>query len=287
MSGKKPAPEPNDDPPQVAKNESKTSSSTTPKKTPKKGPPQRQSSDKYVEPDIGSVPSEDFPVKTGPSKIGPAETSTKTETTPSAKKETTPTAKTETTPSTKKETTAEPKTDVTQALDTNAMAIAPVPHEVLWKLPLTGYQSEWKTSGEVAIRIGGLAVAKAPLIDGKNNLVESQTPYLVAVIDVRMNDSKEKRTLLPWTYFNDFYSAMFMKNDKQIPNGRIPPGSKLRNKTADKQVIPADGSYVHDILLFAVPGDDAGELNLRLEAERVGEKGDIWFKIPALAWKKE
>jgi hypothetical protein len=287
MSGKKPAPESNDDPPHVAKNETRTSSSNAPKKTPKKGPPPRQSSDKYVEPEIGGTPSDDSNVKSSPSKTGP-DTSTKT-TGPDAstKTVTTTTPKPEITPTPKTETTTTPKIETSPMLETNGMAIAPPPHEVLWKLPLSGYESDWKYVGAVAVRIGGLAISKAPLVDGKNNVVESQTPFLVAIIEVRKNDSKEKRTLLSWTIFNNYYSSMFLKNDKGLPNGRLPAGSKLRTKTSDQQLVPDDGSSVRDILLFAVPDDDAGELNLRLEAERIGEKGDIWFKIPALAWKKQ
>ena len=77
--------------------------------------------------------------------------------------------------------------------------------------------------GAVAVRIGGLAIAKAPLIDGKKNLVESQTPFLVVVMEVRKNESKEKRTLLSWTYFNDHYSSMFLKDDKELPMGVFLP----------------------------------------------------------------
>jgi hypothetical protein len=278
MSGKQSAPESTDDPPHVAKNDSRTSSGNVPKKTPKRGPPPKQSSDKYVEPEIGGPPSDNSNVKTTPSKTGP-DASTKTEPTPTPKPEITPTPKPE--PKTT------PKIETSPMIETNGMAIAPPPHEVLWKLPLSGYESEWKAVGAVAVRIGGLAISKAPMIDGKNNIVESQTPFLVAIIDVRKNDSKEKRTLLSWTIFNNNYSSMFLKNEKELPNGRLPAGSKLRAKAADQQLIPDDGSHVHDILLFAVPEDDAGELNLRLEAERIGEKGDIWFKIPALAWKKQ
>jgi hypothetical protein len=166
------------------------------------------------------------------------------------------------------------------------LEIAPSPRELLWKLPLSGYVSEWKKVGAVDLRIGGLAIAKVPLIDGKNNITESQKTFLVAIIDVRKNELKEKRTLLSWTYFNNYYSTIFLNNDRAIANGYLPAGSKMKTKTSDKQLIPDDGSIVQDFILFAVPADDAGELNLRLEAERVGEKGDIWFKIPSLAWKK-
>lgn len=287
MSGKKSAPESTDDPPHVAKNDSRSSSGNVPKKTPKRGPPQKQTSDKYIEPEIGGTPSDDTNVKTGPSKADPDPSTKKTVPDATAKTETTTTPKPEITPTPKPETTKIPKIEPSPMIETNGMAIAPPPHEVLWKLPLSGYESEWKAVGAVAVRIGGLAISKAPLIDGKNNIVESQTPFLVAIIDVRKNDSKEKRTLLSWTVFNNYYSTMFQKNEKELPNGRLPAGSKLRAKAADMQLIPEDGSHVHDILLFAVPNDDAGELNLRLEAERIGEKGDIWFKIPALAWKKQ
>jgi Zn finger protein HypA/HybF involved in hydrogenase expression len=254
LGGKK-VTQPEEDTPHVAKSDSR-SSSNVPKKTPKRGPPQKQSSDKFVEPERKSVPSSDSTSKAGT-------TNNNTETNP------------------------KPDTNPGTPLETIALEIAPRPHEILWKLPLSGFESDWKHVGAVDVRIGGLAIAKANLIDSKNNVTESQTPFLVAIIDVRKNEPKEKRTLESWTYFNTSYAAMFLSNDKALPNGILPPATKLLTKTADKQLLPDDGSHVKDILLFAVPADDAGELNLRLDAERVGEKGDIWFKIPSLAWKKQ
>lgn len=278
LSGKKSAPETEDDKPQVSKGDSKTAASNVPKKTPKRGPPPRSSPDVQVEPVNGGGSANENNAKKEP--ISAPNTPSKPEPKPTKVEPTAP-AKTAPMPSAKKEPAPSPMRDP------NALEIAPTPHEILWKLPLSGYESDWKSVGAVAVRIGGLAIAKAPLIDGKKNLVESQTPFLVVVMEVRKNESKEKRTLLSWTYFNDHYSSMFLKDDKELPNGRLPPGSKLRTKVSDMQVVPEDGSNVQDILLFAVPTDDAGELNLRLDAERMEEKGDIWFKIPALAWKKQ
>jgi hypothetical protein len=256
LSGGKKATQPEDDTAHVAKNDSRSSSSNVPKKTPKRGPPQKQSSEKFVEPDTGNVPSPDNTIKTKGTNSDP-EVATKVETNPTTKPE------------------------------TISPEIAPAPHEAPWKLPLSGFESEWKHVGTIDLRIGGLAVSKLPLIDGKNQIVESQTLFLVVIIDVRKTDLKEKRTLYSWTHFKTYYSAMFLNNDKAVANGYLPAGSKLLTNPADKQLLPDDGSRVQDILLFAVPADDAGELNLRLDAERIGEKGDIWFKIPSLAWKKQ
>jgi hypothetical protein len=270
----KPAEEQKEEPQQVAKSDSRTSTNHEPKKTPKRGPPPRRPQDNDVpEAEVATpntTPVKGMPADTQPTIPPKSEATPKNEITPKA--EITP--KTETT------------TPMPAIPEQDASQIAPVPREVLWKIPVTGYTSDWQKVGDVHVRVGGLAITKAHFIDSKANTVESPSPFLVAIVEVRKGDAKKSQTLLSWTYFRTHYAAIFMKDDKELRPGEVPAGSKLQSKL-EKQTIPDDGTPVRDILLFSVPADDAGELNLRLDAERCGEKGDIWFKIPPLAWKKQ
>jgi hypothetical protein len=163
--------------------------------------------------------------------------------------------------------------------------IAPQPRELVWKLPLSGFTSEWKKVGAVEIRISGLSVSKAPLLDPRENIIESEQPYLVVVVEVRKVDSKRERALLSWTEYSVHYASIFLADNKQLAPAVLKPGWKLRSGIPFKQILPEDGSHVRDVILFQPPRDDAGDLNLRLEGERCGEPGDIWFKIPSQAWK--
>jgi hypothetical protein len=131
-----------------------------------------------------------------------------------------------------------------------------------------------------------------PVIDAKEHISESQNPLFVVIIEVRKNSPSRIRTLLSWQRFKDSRvtsyvpCVIYLADDKELPLGKL-PGGKLNAGLPDKQPLPDDGTSVRDILLFSVPPDNAGDLQLRLDAERCGESGDIWFKIPSMAWKKK
>ena len=164
--------------------------------------------------------------------------------------------------------------------------VAPEPHEVPWRPTLVESSSKWQKVGSVDVRIVGFAVTKAPVIDGKGLLTETAQPVLVVLMEVRLNATAKKRELLSWTYGQNHYAAIFLASGKELPFVHVPLGAKLNTGLPFTQPLPDDGTPVRDVLLFAVPPDESGELSLRLDAERCGEAGDIWFKIPAAALKK-
>jgi hypothetical protein len=170
-------------------------------------------------------------------------------------------------------------------------AVAPQPREIYWKIPLSGYSSEWQTVGAVDVRVAGLSITKVPIIDSKESVTESKNPMLVIIIEIRKNTPKKDRTLLSWQQFKgntvSGYSpvVIYQTDDKELQPARL--SGKLHAGLLEKQPIPDDGTSVRDILLFNVPADNAGKLRLRLDAERCGERGDIWFDLPALSWKKK
>jgi hypothetical protein len=103
---------------------------------------------------------------------------------------------------------------------------------------------------------------------------------LVINIEVRKNTPDKKRTLLSWTSSADYYGRIFDSADNELPLGKLPSGKKLHSGLPFAQSIPDDGTPVNDILLFMKPDDKKELLDLRLEAGRCGESGDIWFTIP-------
>jgi len=163
---------------------------------------------------------------------------------------------------------------------------APDPRPVLWKIPVGSYSSRWRTVGAVDIRVAGVAVTKVPIVDVNEQVTESAAPLLVVLVEVRVNKTSRPRTLTSWTNGLNHYGAIFLENGKELASAELPRGAKPNTGLAYQQPLPADGTAVRDVLLFAVPDAGAGALNLRLEAERCGETGDVWFKVPAAALKK-
>jgi|GEM_PF-5182340 len=164
--------------------------------------------------------------------------------------------------------------------------VAPAPHEVAWEIPLRDFHSKWQTVGAVDVRIAGLAVAKVPLLNGKGEVQDSAAAMLVVAVEVRLNTANKTRTLQTWIRDKVYHARIYLANGKELGSGSLPVGAKFHLGLALQQPIPPDQTPVRDILVFAAPADDAGELSLRLDAERCGESGDIWIKIPDSAWKK-
>lgn len=167
-----------------------------------------------------------------------------------------------------------------------AIEIAPEPREIYWKLPLSGYTSAWQSVGAVDLRIAGLSIAKVPFIDAKGDITESE-PLLVIIVEVRKNTPGKKRNLLTWTVSAINYAKVFDADSNELPPGKPMAGKKVNTGIPARQNIPDDGSIVRDVILFSIPPDNVGNLDLRLDGERCGEPKDIWFKIPSLAWKKK
>ena len=164
--------------------------------------------------------------------------------------------------------------------------IAPEPHEIFWKMPLLEYSSKWQKVGAVEVRVAGVAVSKVPIIDTDERVTESAAPLLAILVEARLSVTGKKRALTSWTYGLAHYGVVFLENGKELDPAVLPPGGKPNIGLPFTQPLPDDGTPVRDVLLFVVPSAGSGELSLRLAAERCGEAGDIWFKIPAGALKK-
>ncbi len=168
--------------------------------------------------------------------------------------------------------------------DPDEVFVVPEPREVLWNLP-TLYDSPWQKVGSVDLRLARVAVGRVPIIDGKEQVRDSAQPMLVLVIEVRANAGDKKRELQSWTHGRFHYSVAFA-GGKDLLHPDLPLGSRVHSVLPLKQPLPADGEPVRDILVFTAPPDGAGEVSVRLDGDRCGETGDIWFKIPAAALKK-
>lgn len=164
--------------------------------------------------------------------------------------------------------------------------VAPEPRPVRWKIPLLDYTSKWERVGSVEVRVSGLAVGKAQIVDLNDRVTESAAPLLAVVVEVRLADPSKKRTLTSWTHGLAHYGTIFLDGGRELPPAVLPPGGKPNVGLPLKQPLPGNGAAVRDVLLFAVPPAGVRELSLRLDGDRCGEPGDIWFKIPASALKK-
>ena len=187
-------------------------------------------------------------------------------------------------------TAPEPKAELAVAPEPRAVPapvevfVAPEPHAVFWNLP-TLYESPWQKVGDVYLRISRVSVGRVPVIDGKEQVRDTAQPMLVVVVEVRTLAAEKKRELSSWTDRRLHHSAAFL-GAKELPHPDIPLGSRVHSGVPAKQPLPADGEPVRDVLVFVAPPDGAGDVSVRLDAERCGETGDIWFNIPAAALKK-
>jgi hypothetical protein len=164
--------------------------------------------------------------------------------------------------------------------------VAPLPREAAWKAPFQQYETKWETRGAVDIRVAALAITKVPMIDPKGQPGET-VPLLVVAVEVRLNKVTPKpRVFQSWTDRRKWYSEIFTATGKQLAHGDVPLGAKFNIGIPVDQPLPPDGTVVRDLLLYEIPPTGSGVLELRLGAERCGEEGDIWFKIPESALKK-
>jgi hypothetical protein len=163
--------------------------------------------------------------------------------------------------------------------------VAPDPHPVLWKFPHSEYSSEWQKVGAVDIRVAALAITTVPIVDSSARVTES-APVLAVLVEARLNTPRKMRTLSSWTYGLNRYGVIFLERGGELDPPPLPRGRKPNTGLPLKQPLPDDGTPVRDVLFFAIPVAGSGELSLRLDAERCGEAGDVWFKIPAAVLKK-
>lgn len=161
---------------------------------------------------------------------------------------------------------------------------APAPREVVWRFPPSTYTSDWQLRGSVEVRIAGVASTPVPITDPKGNVAPSPRPALVILVEVRKGAmtqlrNRELKALGQFT-------SLFAKDGKQLPELDVPPGARFRTGVPARQVVPQDRTSVFDVVAFATPPGNVGAVELRLESDRFGESGDLWFKIPDTAWKE-
>ncbi len=167
------------------------------------------------------------------------------------------------------------------------IAIAPYPREIFWTVN-SSFSTQWETVGAVDVRVAQVTITKYPIFDpDKETSTDSRTPALVLVIEARLNDPKKERSLLSWTFGANHYDSIFLEGgNTELAARDLPAGRRLNTGLTYPIPLPKDKSVVRDVVLFEIPPEGTKELQLRLEAERVKENGNFWFKIPAAAWKK-
>ena len=166
------------------------------------------------------------------------------------------------------------------------IAIAPEPRAVrpLLAVPL-GYASEWEKLGDVEVRVAGVAIKRVPITNADNREVDSPVAVLTIWIEVRTQVKTRTVELLRWQDSLGQYCQLTTRNNT-LDRGPLGPGATLRTGLPYKQLVVPDGTPRVDVLVFSSPPEEAGELRLTLEGERVGEIEKIRLTIPASAWKK-
>jgi hypothetical protein len=167
------------------------------------------------------------------------------------------------------------------------IAIAPEPHVARPVVAIpAGYTSRWEKVGAVEARVAGVAVTRVPITDVDGIEKESPVAVLAVWVEVRTQNNPRPPELRRWQDSLGQYCELTTARGGKLGRGLLGPGATLRTGLPYKQPLPADGTPRIDVLVFASPPDEAGELQLTLDAERVGETGKFKLAIPASAWKK-
>ena len=162
--------------------------------------------------------------------------------------------------------------------------VAPSPRAWTFSLPATGYTSGWKKIGVVEARIAGVAVMRVPLVDKASCTFDSPKPVLTVWIEVRTEAITRKVELRHWQTFGED-CRLIDANGVTFDWARFGMGVGLQTGLPHLQVVQATGKSCFDVMVFAVPGRESGDLLLSLNAERVGEIGTFVFLLPATAIK--
>jgi len=167
------------------------------------------------------------------------------------------------------------------------VAIAPEPHVARPGFaPPPGFTSEWEQVDEVEARVAGVAIMHVPIIDADGRAVNSAVAVLTIWVEVRTQTKARTVELKRWQDAFGSYADVATARGLQLGRALLGPGASLRTGLPYKQVVPPDGTPRTEIVVFAAPPDDPGDLHLSLDAERVGEKGKFKITIPAKALKK-
>ncbi len=162
--------------------------------------------------------------------------------------------------------------------------VAPSPRAWMFSPPATGYTSGWKKIGVVEARIAGVAVMRVPLVDKASRTFDSPKPVLTVWIEVRTEAITRKVELRHWQTFGED-CRLIDANEVTFDWARFGMGIGPQTGLPHLQVVQATGKSCFDVMVFAVPGRESGDLRLLLNAERVGEIGTFVFLLPATAIK--
>ena len=168
-----------------------------------------------------------------------------------------------------------------------AIAVAPEPRVIRpgFAAP-PGFTSDWEQVDEVEARVAGVAIMHVPITDADGRAVESAVAVLTIWVEVRTRTQARAVELKRWQDSLGSYAEVVTARGLKLHPARLGPGATLRTGLPYKQAVPADGTPRTDIVVFAAPPDDPGDLHLSLEAERVGETGKFKMTIPAKHLKK-
>jgi hypothetical protein len=177
---------------------------------------------------------------------------------------------------------------VTEVPIPEPVAIAPEPRVIRpgFAPPPGSFNSDWEQVDEVEARVAGVAIMHVPITDADGRAVDSPVAVLTVWVEVRTRTVARMVELKRWQDSFGSYAEVTTARGLQMGRALLGPAASLRTALPYRQVVPPDGTARTDIVVFSAPPDDAGDLRLVLDAERVGEKGKFKITIPAKALKK-
>ncbi len=151
--------------------------------------------------------------------------------------------------------------------------------------PAGAWASDWKSVGDVRVRVAGVAFVKATLVDKLGDREPSPKRQFVAWIEVQ-NLSKENRVYRRWQPTSDGECTAYESQSVGLDGPKWPNGLKLDYVSEFEQTMTPGGNSVIELIAFDEPVSDAKVITLKLSAARVGEKGFYTFPIPVSEWRK-
>jgi hypothetical protein len=232
--------------------------------------------------EVPPVPKEERP----PSEPKPGDQPARPEAKPEADRpESKPEAKPESKPAEREPPVAktEPTTKTPPEPVTAELDVAPPPRPAAGhRVPPGKWVSAWQASGDVRVRVLNVSVRRVRLVEPKGKPYDSQ-PVLAVWVEVE-NTGKSPRELRSW--FTPLEEFATLRNQRDLPVGRarFGPGVRVEETPEASRPLPP-GETLAALLLFIAPDESNTELELWLDARRVGEKYGYRFRIPSPAWR--
>jgi hypothetical protein len=152
--------------------------------------------------------------------------------------------------------------------------------------PPEGFTSPWEKVGPLEVRIAGVAIRHVPILNAERLPVDSPMPVLAIWLETRITAADKTMELWLWQSPSEESCRLTTDRNEKLPRAPLGTGATLRTGLPSRQLLgPGSPSRV-ELLVFTPPSGGVKKLTLTLDADHVGEVGNVNLTIPASAWKK-